>query len=71
MPSHHVPALLLQYAIQAMQRTVLRLDEEGSPITPENALQSVQEALQGAAQMAKGLSPKTFDVEHIRGKGNE
>ncbi len=62
----YIAAMVLEKAIEQLQRHVLQLEMTQYAMSPEDALAHIQQGLADAAELAKELSPRNFDPEEIR-----
>jgi hypothetical protein len=61
-----IATMVLETAIEEMQRHVLHMEMTQYAVSPENALQYVQQGLADAAKLAEELSPRNFIPDDIR-----
>jgi hypothetical protein len=61
----HIAAMVLEEAIENMQRYVLQMEMTQYAVSPEDALGYIQQGLADAAKLAEGLSSRNFVPEEI------
>jgi hypothetical protein len=63
--NEYIAVMVLEHAIEKMQRHVLQVEMTKYAMSPEDALKYIQQGLADAANLAGELSPRNFVPEEI------